>query len=95
MLFRSIIRAVSPMEINAKLHNTKDGLFYPHRLKDTPEVVIFPAIRGLGVQGHPEFSVYDAKFARFRDYCKALLTEVIEGKYKTPTPAVKNAVVPV
>jgi putative glutamine amidotransferase len=39
--------------------------------KDEPEVVYFPEIRALAIQGHPEWAV-DTKFA---DYCNNLIVE--------------------
>lgn len=44
------------------------------RIERVPEVVHFPKIRALGIQGHPE---WPSMPKRFSDYCEQLISELI------------------
>ena len=44
------------------------------KIELVPEVVHFPKIRALGIQGHPE---WPSMPKRFSDYCEQLISELI------------------
>lgn len=81
---RAEIVGVSPMKCEVTRYNHVRKEFETKEVQNTPEIVLFPDIRAIGVQGHPEFQTEVPEYARFREWCAAAL----EALYTHASPEV-------
>lgn len=73
----AVILATSPMKCSVSVWDSARGVFVGKDATDTPEIVAFPKIKAIGVQGHPEFDQHREEYQRFRDYSMALMEGLI------------------
>jgi len=64
----SVVLAIHPGGLRGVDENDKEVPF-----KYCPEIVLFPRMRGIGIQGHPEWSVG----SNFNHYCASLINEFL------------------
>ena len=71
----AIMLATSPEEV--RVIKTEGATFVETRMCHTPEIMMFPNINALAVQGHPEFSLYNKRYDRFRDVVMDMLSTML------------------